>query len=362
MDSTTSAPFDTGKAAAFADRLLGTLNDGALCLMASVGHRTGLFDAMRDQPPMTAAQLAARAGLNERYVREWLGAMATARVVDVDPTGGTFTLPPEHAAYLTRAAGADNLGVFTQYIGLLGSVEDAIVECFYNGGGVPYEKFGRFHEVMAEDSGQSVLSSLESHILPLVPGLGERLAQGIRVLDAGCGRGRVLLRLAELFPNSRFVGLDLSADAIAHATAAAAELGLTNVEFRAADLGTYDETAVPGSFDLIATFDAVHDQARPLNLLKGIHTALAGDGVYLMQDIKGSSHVHNNLAHPIGTLLYTVSCMHCMTVSLAQGGEGLGAMWGEEKTREYLARAGFTSVEKHELAHDIQNNWYVVRK
>ncbi|HYT56092.1 MAG TPA: transcriptional regulator, partial [Verrucomicrobiae bacterium] len=82
----------------------------------------------------------------------------------------------------------------------------------------------------------------------------------------------------------------------------------------------------------------------------------------LMQDIKGSSEIHKNLDHPLGPLLYTASCMHCMTVSLAQGGEGLGAMWGEEKTREYLAQAGFRSIEKHELAHDIQNNWYVVRK
>jgi 2-polyprenyl-3-methyl-5-hydroxy-6-metoxy-1,4-benzoquinol methylase len=136
---------------------------------------------------------------------------------------------------------------------------------------------------------------------------------------------------------------------------------LPNVDFVAIDLGDFDQRAERASYDFITTFDAVHDQARPLNVLKGIHRALRPDGVYLMQDIKGSSHVHNNIGHPLGTFLYTVSCMHCMTVSLAQGGEGLGAMWGEEKTREYLARAGFRSVEKHELAHDIQNNWYVVR-
>jgi hypothetical protein len=110
------------------------------------------------------------------------------------------------------------------------------------------------------------------------------------------------------------------------------------------------------------TFDAVHDQSKPLNVLKGIHRALRQDGVYLMQDIKGSSDVSKNIDHPIGTFLYAVSCLHCMTVSLAQGGEGLGAMWGEEKTREYLERAGFRSVQKHELSHDIQNNWYVVRR
>jgi SAM-dependent methyltransferase len=215
---------------------------------------------------------------------------------------------------------------------------------------------------MAEDSGQSVVPALESHVLPLVPGLRERLRNGIRVLDAGCGRGRVLTRLAELFPESRFVGMDLSKEATEQAQQEAAARSLTNLAFVAVDLTDFDLKAEPGAFDFVTTFDAVHDQAGPLALLKGIHRTLADDGVYLMQDIKGSSHVHKNLDHPLGTLLYTVSCMHCMTVSLAQGGEGLGAMWGEEKTREYLALAGFRSVEKHELAHDIQNNWYVVEK
>jgi SAM-dependent methyltransferase len=356
------ATFNPDKASAFAERMLGALNDAALCLMASVGHRTGLLDSMRGQPPQTSAEIAARAGLQERYVREWLGAMVTSRVILVDPDGPRYHLPPEHAAYLTRAAGADNLAVFAQYIPLLGSVEDDIVECFTNGGGVPYERFPRFHAVMAEDSGLSVLSSLETHILPLVPGLAARFEQGARVLDAGCGSGRIVIRLAELFPDSRFVGMDFSAEAIRGAREQAAGKGLTNVEFQEADLGGFDEAAEPESFDFIATFDAVHDQGKPMNLLKGIHRARRADGIYLMQDIKGSSHVANNMGHPIGPFLYTVSCMHCMTVSLAQGGEGLGAMWGEEKTREYLGRAGFRSVEKHELAHDIQNNWYVVRK
>ena len=358
----TGSTFDPTKAEAFAGRMLGALNDGALCLMASIGHRTGLFDAMRDQAPLTSAEIASRAGLNERYVREWLGAMVTSGVVGVDSQSVRYHLPPEHAAYLTRAAAADNLAVFAQYVSLLGNVEDDIVECFKNGGGVPYEKFPRFHSVMAEDSGLSVLSSLESHILPLVPGLAERLGRGARVLDAGCGRGRILNRLAELFPKSRFVGMDLSGDAVRGAREEASAKGLRNLEFAAVDLSDFDRTAEPESFDFITTFDAIHDQGKPLNVLKGIHRALKPDGVYLMQDIRGSSHVHNNIGHPIGTFLYTVSCLHCMTVSLAQGGEGLGAMWGEEKTREYLERAGFRSVEKHELAHDIQNNWYVVRK
>jgi 2-polyprenyl-3-methyl-5-hydroxy-6-metoxy-1,4-benzoquinol methylase len=361
-DSVKKPELDPAKAEAFAERLLRALNDGGLCLMVSIGHRVGLFDAMRELPPATSDEIARRAGLNERYVREWLGAMVTGRVVDVDPESNRYFLPPEHAAFLTREAGAENIAVFTQYISLLGSVENDIVECFKNGGGVPYTKFPRFHAVMAEDSGQSVLSSLEAHIVPLVPGLADRLAAGMQMLDVGCGRGRIVNRLAELYPRSRFTGMDLSSEAVLTAWEEAAEKKLRNVEFMVTDLSNFDEKAEVEAFDFVTTFDAIHDQAKPLNVLKGIHRTLRSDGVYLMQDIKGSSKYHKNIDHPLGTFLYTISCMHCMTVSLAQGGEGLGAMWGEEKTREYLTRAGFRSIAKHELAHDIQNNWYVVRK
>ena len=359
MTHTTQTEPEAMQAQPFADRLLRALNDSALCLMVSIGHRTALFDTMRRLPAATSDEIAGEAKLNPRYVREWLGAMVTGRVVEYDPSTARYRLPEEHAASLTRAAAADNMAVFAQYIAELGRVEDDIVDCFRNGGGVPYEKFTRFHEVMAEDSGQSVLSSLESHILPLVPGLTTRLEQGMRVLDLGCGRGRILHRLASKYPNSRFVGMDLSEDAITYARTQA--VGLNNIEYFTRDLSEYDRTAEPGAFDLVTTFDAIHDQAKPMNVLKGIRRTLRGDGVYLMQDISGTSHVHKDIDHPLGTFLYTVSCMHCMTVSLAQGGEGLGAMWGEEKTQEYLQRAGFRSVTVNRLAHDVQNNWYVVR-
>jgi 2-polyprenyl-3-methyl-5-hydroxy-6-metoxy-1,4-benzoquinol methylase len=354
--------FDEGKAEAFAGRVLSALNDGALCLMLSIGHRTGLFDVLSTLPPATCAEIADRAGLNERYVREWLGAMTTARVVEVDPTSTRFWLAPEHAAYLTRAAAVDNMAVFAQYVAVLGRVEDEIVACFTHGGGVPYEKYPRFHAVMAEDSGQSVLSSLGEHVLPLVPGLTERLSTGARVLDIGCGSGRIANRLAGLYPKSRFVGMDLSPEAIDAARREATRTGLANVEFVVRDLSDFDRTAEPAAFDVVTSFDAIHDQAKPLAVLTGIQRTLKGDGIYLMQDIAGSGQIHGDIDHPLGPFLYTISCMHCMTVSLAQGGEGLGAMWGEERTRHYLARAGFRSIELRRLAHDVQNNWFVVRK
>jgi 2-polyprenyl-3-methyl-5-hydroxy-6-metoxy-1,4-benzoquinol methylase len=355
----TTRELDQAKSEAFAERMIGILNDAALALMTSIGHRTGLFDVMAGLPPSTSQQIADAANLNERYVREWLGAMVVGRIVEHDPEDGTYYLPQEHAAWLTRAASPNNIAVTAQFIPVLGMVEDGIVESFKHGGGLPYSAFPRFHEVMAEDSGQTVVAALADHVLPLVPGLIERLEEGIDALDVGCGSGRALNLMARTFPNSRFSGYDFSEEAIARARAEAEEHGTANVRFELKDAAALDEKEC---YDLITTFDAVHDQADPAAVLKGIADALREDGVYLMQDIAGSSHAHKNMNHPIGPLLYTVSTMHCMTVSLSQGGQGLGTMWGEEKAREMLEEAGFKEVEVKQLPHDFMNSYYIVTK
>lgn len=353
---------DAAKADEFANHLVTTLNQGALCVLLSIGHRTGLFDHLDGQPPLTSERLAKQAGLNERYVREWLNGMVVSRVIDYYPKDRTYYLPREHAAYLTRGSSEGNIAVFAQYIPMMGTVEDDIVACFENGGGVPYEKFPRFHEVMAEDSGQTVLSSLEEHILPLVAGLKEQLERGIRVLDVGCGRGRALSMLARLYPNSEFVGVDLSQEAITYASQEAKQQNLNNIRFIVKDVTDFDKEHSDEQFDFITTFDAIHDQAKPLNVLKGIYNVLKDDGVYLMQDIHGSSEVQNNMEHPVAPLLYALSTTHCMTVSLAQGGDGLGTMWGREKAQEYLHTAGFRHIEIYQLDHDFQNDYYIVRR
>ena len=355
----TTDELDRARSEAFAERMIGVLNDGAIALMTSIGHRTGLFDAMSGLPPSTSEQIASASGLNERYVREWLAAMVVGRIVEHDPEKKTYRLPPEHAAFLTRAASPDNLAVTARFIPLMGSVEDGIVERFEKGGGLPYSSFPRFHEVMAEDSGQTVVAALTDHILPLVPGLTERLEGGIDVMDVGCGSGRALNLMARTFPNSRFVGYDFSEEAISRARAEAGERGTANLRFEVKDAAALDEKE---RYDLITTFDAIHDQAMPAAVLNGIADALKGDGVYLMQDIAGSSHLHNNMDHPVGPLLYTISTMHCMTVSLAQGGEGLGTMWGEEKATEMLKEAGFKEVEVKRLPHDFQNRYFIAKK
>jgi 2-polyprenyl-3-methyl-5-hydroxy-6-metoxy-1,4-benzoquinol methylase len=352
--------FNAAKAEAFAGQLLDVLNAGGLALMVSIGHRTGLFDTLATLPPSTSQDIADAARLQERYVREWLNAMTTGRMVDYDPIQGTYHLPAEHASLLTRAAGADNIATFTQHLVGLAAVEDDVVDCFSAGGGVPYSRFTRFHEVMAEDSGQTIVSALEDHILPVIPGLLERLQAGIDVLDVGCGSGRAMNKLARLFPRSCFRGYDVSQEAIATATAEAQAHGLTNVQFCVQDAASIQEL---DRYDLITTFDAVHDQAHPDVVLRNIYNALRTDGgVYLMQDIRATTDVSGNLDHPLAPFLYTISCMHCMTVSLAAGGMGLGTMWGREQAMAMLQAAGFQSIELQELPHDIMNDYYVIRK
>jgi ubiquinone/menaquinone biosynthesis C-methylase UbiE len=345
----------------FGNRFLQILNHGALAVMISIGHRTGLFTAMRKTGPATSHELAARARLHERYVREWLGAMTCGGIASCDDTGSVFTLVPAATEMLGGANGAESLAYLAQYIGMMGFVEDKVIDCFHRGGGVPYSAFPRFHEVMACDSKQTVVDPLFDHLLPLVPGISLALHNGIDVLDVGCGRGKALLKMAAQFPRSSFTGWDLSPEATRDARNEADALGLKNVTFEVRDLSDFHQSAPKATFDFITAFDAIHDQARPDHVLAGIHRALKPQGVFLMQDIGASSNVAENTGHTIGTLLYSLSCTHCMTVSLAQGDLGVGAMWGEQLTREFLANAGFRQVERHTLPHDIQNYYYIVK-
>jgi SAM-dependent methyltransferase len=349
---------ETGDAgsAEFAERMTRMLNEAALALMVSVGHRTGLFDAMAGMPAATSAEIAAGAALDERYVREWLAAMTTGGVVDHDSAAASFSLPAGRAAWLTRAAGPDNLAVQAQFIGLLALVEDQIVDCFRAGGGVPYSAFPKFQALMAEDSSAVHDATLVDVTLPLVPGLPDRLRAGIDAAEVGCGSGHATNLMAEAFPRSRFVGFDISGTGLAAARAEASRKALTNVRFEERDAARLGETA---RYDLITTFDAVHDQARPDLVLAGIARALRPGGVYLCVDVAASSNLPDNLDHPLGPLLYTISCMHCMTVSLAEGGMGLGTMWGEQKAREMLREAGFTSVETAHVSGDISNMYLI---
>jgi len=352
-----ASEFQREKADEFANRMVAMFNDGMLALMVSVGHRTGLFDAMSGMQPATSQEIASRAGLHERYVREWLGSMVTGKVVAFDDARGTYQLPAEHAACLTRAAGIDNMAFFSQYVPVFGEVEEKVATCFKEGGGVGYEAQRRFQRLMAEESAMVHDAKLISVILPLVPGIVDRLRAGIDVLDIGCGCGHALNLMAAEFPKSRFTGFDISEEGIRTGRAETQRLGLGNVKFEIKDLAAFDS---PG-FDFVTAFDCIHDQAAPDKVLANVRRALKPGAPFLCVDIAAHTHLAGNLDHPLGPALYATSTLHCMTVSLAVGGAGLGTMWGEEKAREMMGEAGFADIQVARVEGDIMNNYYIAR-
>jgi 2-polyprenyl-3-methyl-5-hydroxy-6-metoxy-1,4-benzoquinol methylase len=350
---------DAAKVEQFAERMVGLVNSGMLCVLASIGHQTGLFDALARLSPSTSEQIAAAAGLDERYVREWLGAMAVGEIVDYEPEEATYALPPDRAACLTRAAGPDNIALIARLVPLSGQVEEPVIDCFRTGGGLPYSAYPHFHAFQAEVTAGAFEAALVDHVVPLVPGLRQRLAAGIDVVDVGCGAGHALNLLARAFPASRFTGYDLNDEAIALARAEAADRGLRNVRFEAKDVDDFDE---PEAYDLVTAFDVIHDLPHPGVVLGAIGRALCHGGTLLMVDIAASSHLHENLDHPFGPIVYGSSVMHCVPVSLGQGGEGLGTAWGEQRARELLRQAGFTHIDVTQIESDPFNNYYIASR
>ena len=341
----------------FEEYMVDVMNKSALSLMISVGSRTKLFDSMKNSKPMTSQQIADKSKLNERYVREWLGAMVTGKIVDYDSAQKLYSLSDDKAEFLCDGKNY-NFAASMQFIPVLAQVEDEIINCFKNGGGVPYSSFERFHQVMAEESGQTVLPALIDSILPLAPELVEKLKSGINVLDVGCGSGRALNLMAKHFPNSNFTGYDFSKEAVSNAVVESEKLGIKNIHFQVQDIEHFPKDV---KFDVVFAFDAIHDQAAPATVLKNIRSVIGDDGLFFMQDIGSSSKLENNSDHLLGPFLYTVSCLHCMTVSLALDGEGLGAMWGKEKAIEMLNQAGFSNVDVKQLPHDPINYYYIAK-
>ena len=246
-----------------------------------------------------------------------------------------------------------------QWIPILAQVEDEIIKCFSRGGGVPYSSYKRFHEVMAEESYQTVVVGLIEHILPLIPNIVPSLNKGIKVLDIGCGKGKAVNLLAKNFPRSTFYGFDLSEEAINGAVEEAQELKNLNTSFKIQDVLDFTSN---DKFDLIFAFDAIHDQPKPDLVLEKIYNSLSEKGIFLMQDILASTPLKDNINHPLGIFLYTISCLHCMSVSLSQNGAGLGAMWGKEKAVSMLKEVGFNKILVKTLPHDFQNYYYISYK
>jgi ubiquinone/menaquinone biosynthesis C-methylase UbiE len=351
---------DIKNAEKFSERILAMLNDSALVLMMSLGDRLGLFDVFASLPNATSDEIAKKASLNERYVREWLAALVAGKIAEYDPVEKTYRLPLEYAASLCDSVSDEhfNFAGIAQFVPMLGLVEDQITSCFKNGGGVPYSEYPRFQEGMANYSDMLHRATLVDATLPAA-GIIDLLEQGIDVLDVGCGRGFVVQLMAQAFPDSHFTGVDFSEEAISFANQRCQEDGIGNTRFLAKDAANMDES---GAYDFVTTFDAIHDQAWPGKVLDAIYKALKPGGRYLMAEPKASSNLEDNIGGVFSPFNYATSLMHCMTVSLAYGGEGLGQMWGKQKAVEYLQKAGFQEIDVKEMEHDFDNYYFLAVK
>ena len=354
----------------FSKRLTTILNCGALNLAMALGYRTHLFDVMDAfESPQTVSVVAKRAGLNERYVKEWLGVMVSGGIVELSQSSSgddLFCLPREHADLITRRAGNSNLGVYTQEIPLLTTCAmEAVFHGFSTGEGVTYRHYQAFYEFMAQLANAKHRAVLvDNFLLSIMEGqLVEQLRSGIHVCDLGCAEGIAVMLMAQAFPKSQFMGIDISDESIEKARVEASSKRLRNVSFLNLDAAFLkDKRYLLESFDYVTAFDSIHDQTRPLDALINVHAILKPGGLFSMVDIAASSNLSDNRDHPMGPFLYTVSLMHCMPVGLVDGGAGLGMMWGRQGAVKMLNKAGFRIVQVLDIPDDPFNLHFLCKK
>ncbi len=336
---TTQPTIDQAKTEAFLGKVLSDTSGMTTTILASIGDRLGLFQQLA-HGPATSTELANRAEINERYAREWLGAMASAGYVAYDSASERFSLPAEHLPVLAQEHGPIFFGGMHQMLaGMVGPLNQ-LVQAFQHGGGVPQYAYDHNMWDGLERFTAGWFENLLIPVwLPAMPQVQTKLERGALVADVGCGRGKAVIKLAQAFPRSRYVGYDMFEPATAHAQDAGVA-DRVRFELRDASAG------LPEQYDVITTLDVVHDAIDPRGLLRAIHQVLRSDGRYVCLDINCAEHPEGN-AGPLASLFYGVSVLYCMTTSLSGQGEGLGTVGlPEGKLREFSTEAGFSSVRR----------------
>jgi SAM-dependent methyltransferase len=337
--ATTQAETDFAAAQAFAGRVLGDASACMVTVMAALGDKLNLFKELDSSGPATSEELASRTGTDARYVREWLGGMAAAGYLDYAPATGRFALPSAHAPALTHEGGPFFAGGALQLtaakLELLGRIE----EVFRLGGGVPADAYAdNLWHAQERFSAGWVNHLLTQVWIPAMPEVEAMLERGGAVADIGCGRGLGLIRLAQVYPNSYFVGYDAYAPEIAHAAANARTFGVADrVRFQHLEISR----GLPAQYDLITSFDLLHDTVDPPRVLRAVRNALSPEGAFVCLETNCSDRLEDN-AGPLGALFHGISLFYCMPTSLAEGGAGLGTLGLPEPVlRQMCVEAGF---------------------
>ncbi len=338
----TPAEIDPAKVEAFATKVVTDLGIGHHTLLAYLGYRLGLYRGLAEHPGSTSAELAQRLGYTERYVREWLAAQAAAGYVSYDPADRTFTLPAEHALVLADEDGPAFMASGFEVLASVWPTVDQLAHGYASGEGLGWHAhdsrlfvgFERFFR-------PSFRNVLVPEWLAAVPGLVERLEAGIRVLDVGCGLGTAVIAMAEAFPASTFVGIDLHEESVRRAALAARGAGVGDrVRFEVAEAQAYE-----GTFDLVCMFDTLHDLGDPVGALAYAKSHLADDGWFFAVEPNAGDRLEDNL-HPLGLIWYASGHNLCVPNAVSQGGDALGNQAGPARTLQTFADGGFTDARK----------------
>jgi 2-polyprenyl-3-methyl-5-hydroxy-6-metoxy-1,4-benzoquinol methylase len=349
---------DKDKVKAFADRVFADMAGAMTAGMGYVGAKNGLFRAMAGMGSMRLEEVVQATGLHSRYVDEWLKGMTSAGYLDYDPSAQTYRLPDEHA-FLLASEGTDHYmaGLFYMAPVLLG-VAPEVAKAFKQGGGVHFEEFGADGVIGLDliNRGQYE-HRFTSYWLATLPHVITRLDEGGRVLDVGCGAGRVCLAIAKRFPRAEIVGLDPDLESIRQAQAAAAASGFADrIYFHAT---TTTDLVRGNGFDLITACDCLHDFAAPDTTLRSMRQLLKPDGTLFIIEPKAADHLEDN-RNPVATMFYGFSIFHCMTQSLAEGGPGLGTCLGPRRTEALVRDAGFRQFDQLDIKSPV-NLFYAAR-
>lgn len=334
---------DPAKVEQFSARIMEDYGNTLRGAMLYIGDRLGLFKALAEVGAVTLEELAEHTGLNPRYLREWLGSMATGNYVTYDAKTRRYRMPPEFAPVLADEDSPYFAGGIIQLAVPFVSMAPKVLEAFRNGGGAPEESYPiETWQGMERMTMPWYKHHLVQRWIPSLDGVQEKLQAGASVLDFGCGSGLAAIEMAKAFPKARMLGCDFHLPSIERARANAQDAGVGDrVRFEVAD----SDAVVGKTFDFVTTFVVIHDAADPQQMIKDLRASTAEDGTYLMVELNLHEELHENM-NLFGRVMYPQSTLYCMTCSLSHGGAGLGAFMGENRARAMAQAAGFSRFRK----------------
>lgn len=334
---------DPAKVQQFSTRIMEDYGNTLRGAMLYIGDQLGLFKALAQTGAVTLEELTAHTGLNARYLREWLGSMATGDYVTYDRHSKRYRLPDEFVPVLADEDSPYFAGGIIQLSVPFVSMAPRIIEAFRHGGGAPEDAYPvETWQGMERMTMPWYKHFLVQHWIPSLTGVKEKLEAGGSVLDFGCGSGLAAITMAKAFPKASILGCDFHLPSIERARANAQAAGLGDrVRFEVAD----SDALLGKKFDFVTTFVVIHDAADPQQMMKDLRTSTADDGTYLMVELNLSEELHENM-NLFGRVMYPQSTLYCMTCSLSHGGAGLGAFMGETRARDMAGKAGFSRVRK----------------